>query len=464
MQRASTLDTDSNGFSMTDLAIIVLAAGMGTRMKSDMPKVLHRAAGRSLMGHVLHAAKMLSPQRLVVVHGPGHDSTIKEARSIVPDCFFAEQAERRGTGHAVLMAESALKGFSGTVMVLYGDAPLIQPQSLTELLAKLDRKHALAVLGFEAADPTGYGRLLVKGKAVAAIREHKDATAAQRKIKLCNSGIIAMAAKDLWPTLKKLKPANAQGELYFTDVVEILAKAKKLCAMALCPEEDTAGVNDRAQLAGIEAVLQKRLRAKAMANGATLIDPATVYFSADTMLGRDIIIEPNVFLGTGVTVGDHVTIMANSHIEGASIGAGAKIGPFARLRPGADIGVDAHVGNFVEIKKAKIGAGAKANHLSYIGDAIIGAKSNIGAGTITCNYDGYDKHLTEIGEAVFIGSNSSLVAPVKIGTGANVAAGSVITKDVPEDALAITRPDLDIREGWAKTYRAIKAARKARKK
>jgi bifunctional UDP-N-acetylglucosamine pyrophosphorylase/glucosamine-1-phosphate N-acetyltransferase len=450
---------------MSELAVIVLAAGMGTRMKSAVPKVLHKAAGRSLLAHVLHAARELAPQHVVVVHGPGAegDAVKQEAQRTVPGCLFAVQSVRNGTGHAVLMAEPALKGFSGNILVLYGDAPLVRKATLSGLLAKLDRSHPMAVLGFQAADPTGYGRLVVKGKSVQAIREHKDATASQQKIRLCNSGVLAVAGSQLWPKLHKLKPANAQGELYLTDAVELMARAKLKVALALCPEEEVAGVNDRVQLAHVEGVFQKRLRRKAMLEGATLIAPRTVYLSADTQLGKDVVIEPNVLFGPGVTVGDNVEILANSHIEGATIASGARVGPFARLRPGADIGEKAHVGNFVEVKNAKLGQGAKANHLTYIGDADVGAGSNIGAGTITCNYDGFLKHRTAIGENVFVGSNTALVAPVSIGAGANVAAGSVITSDVPVDALAMSRAQLVLKEGWARRYRAIKSAQKQKK-
>ena len=448
---------------MTELAVIVLAAGMGTRMKSAVPKVLHKAAGRSLVAHVLHAAKEIDASKVVVVHGPGHDAIRKESSRILPECLFAEQTERKGTGHAVMMAEAALKNFEGTILVLYGDVPLIQPDTLQALLTRLDDEHAMAVLGFNAANPFGYGRLLGEGGTITAIREQKDATETERSITLCNSGIIAIAAKHLWPVLKQLTPANSQGEFYLTDVVELMAKAGHSCALATCDEAEVAGVNDRLQLSSIETEFQRRLRRKAMLEGATLLAPETVYFSADTKIGKDVVIEPNVYFGTGVTIGDNVEILASSHIEGATVSHGARIGPFARLRPGAEIGENAHVGNYVEIKKAKLGKGAKANHLTYIGDAIIGAGSNIGAGTITCNYDGYEKHLTDIGENVFVGSNTALVAPVKIGAGANIAAGSVITSDVPADALAMTRSPSTIKEGWAKRYRSMKAALKARK-
>ena len=448
---------------MTELAVVVLAAGMGTRMKSDIPKVLHKAAGRSLLSHVLHAAKAVDAEKVVVVHGPGQDNLKKESSRVLPACLFAEQSERKGTGHAVMMAEAALLGFSGVVLVLYGDVPLVQPATLRRLLAKLDVAHSMAVLGFNASNPFGYGRLASQGTTVTAIREQKDATESERAITLCNSGIIAIPANHLWPILKQLTPANAQGEFYLTDVVALMAKSGHACALALCDEDEVAGVNDRLQLSGIEAEFQRRLRRKAMLDGATLRSPDSVYFCADTQIGRDVIIEPNVVFGPGVTIGDEVEILASSHIEGAVISKGARIGPFARLRPGAEIGENAHVGNYVEIKQAKLGKGAKANHLTYIGDAIIGAGSNIGAGTITCNYDGFEKHLTDIGENVFVGSNTALVAPVKIGSGANIAAGSVITADVPEDALAMSRSPSTVKEGWAKRYRAIKVAQKAKK-
>ena len=323
----------------------------------------------------------------------------------------------------------------------------------------------MAVLGFEAADPHGYGRLLRSApERVSAIREELDATLEEKNVTLCNSGIIAISSAMLWDILPRIGTANAKGEYYLTDLVELAVQSGKLCGLAVCPEAEVAGVNDRVQLAGIEATLQRRYRRQHMLNGATLVAPETVHFSADTQIGRDVVIEPHVVFGPGVSVGDGVNIMAFSHLEGATVASGARIGPYARLRPGAEIGADAHIGNFVEVKKSVIGKGAKANHLSYIGDARIGPRSNIGAGTITCNYDGYDKHLTDIGADVFVGSNTALVAPVKIGDGASIGAGSVITRDVPQDALALTRPNLDIKEGWAARYRGIKKAQKAARK
>ena len=448
---------------MTDIAIIVLAAGKGTRMKSNQPKVLHRAAGRSLLGHVLQAARAIDPQETVVVVGPDMDEVWVEARGVFSGARQAIQADRLGTGHAVSMARQALEGFSGAVVVLYGDVPLISGKSLlrlTEIAGK-----GMAVLGFEADNPQGYGRLIQDGEGqVIKIREELDASPAERAIRLCNSGIIAIDAGLLWSLLPKLNNANAKGEYYLTDLVELATAAGTPCRLALCPESEVAGVNDRTQLAGIESTLQQSYRRQHMLNGATLVAPETVFFSADTVIGQDVVIEPNVVFGPGVVIGNGVEILSFSHIEGATVASGARIGPYARLRPGADIGEDAHIGNFVEVKKSVIGKGAKANHLTYIGDARIGAKSNIGAGTITCNYDGYEKHLTDIGSNVFVGSNTALVAPVKVGDGASIAAGSVVTRNVPADALAIGRVDLDLREGWAKRYREMKAARKAARK
>lgn len=444
--------------------MVVLAAGKGTRMKSGLPKVMHRAAGRSLLAHVLHAAKAVGPARTVVVVGPGMEAVEDEARRVFPQVQGAVQVERLGTAHAVSMAKQALAGFDGLVVILYGDVPLIGADSIRALVDLAERS-SIAVLGFEAANPQGYGRLIRNGQGqVTGIREELDASPEERQITLCNSGILAVSSALLWPLLAKIGNANAKGEYYLTDLVELAAAAGHPCALAVCPEGEVAGVNDRTQLAAIEATLQQAYRRRHMLNGATLTAPETVFFSADTVIGEDVVIEPHVVFGPGVTVEYGAEIRAFSHIEGARVGAGARIGPYARLRPGAEIGAEAHIGNFVEVKKASIGPGAKANHLSYIGDAKVGAKTNIGAGTITCNYDGYEKHLTEIGENVFVGSNTALVAPVKLGDGASVAAGSVITRDVPADALAMTRPELDVRPGWAARYREMKAARKAAKR
>jgi bifunctional UDP-N-acetylglucosamine pyrophosphorylase/glucosamine-1-phosphate N-acetyltransferase len=389
----------------------------------------------------------------------------KEAQTAIPGAKIAIQKVRKGTGHAVSMAEAALKGFEGTVLVLYGDVPLIEADTLKRLAGAVSDEAPIAVLGFRPAVPTGYGRLIQDGAGrLTAIVEELDATPEQRRINLCNSGLIAARSGHLWQFLPKLEPKNVKGELYLTDVVELTAKSGRAVAMTECAATEVMGVNDRVQLAEVEAELQSGYRRRAMLGGTTLTAPETVFFSADTKIGRDVTIEPHVVFGPGVTIGDRVEILAFSHIDGANIEAGARIGPFARLRPGAEIGADAHIGNYVEVKNARIAAGAKVNHLSYVGDASVGAKTNIGAGTITCNYDGFEKHRTEIGAEVFVGSNTALVAPVKVGDGANIAAGSVITKDVPGDALAITRAPLELREGWAAKYRHIKAAKKAAKK
>jgi bifunctional UDP-N-acetylglucosamine pyrophosphorylase / glucosamine-1-phosphate N-acetyltransferase len=350
---------------MTDIALIVLAAGKGTRMKSALPKVMHRAAGRTLLGHVLAAAAGLSPKRAVVVVGPDMDAVGLEAQRYFPGCNVVVQRERQGTAHAVSMAKAGLEGFSGTILVLYADVPLIQTVSLSALAGKLDKKTSVAVLGFEAADPYGYGRLLkARNGSIRAIREELDASSQERKIKLCNSGILSVNSRTLWKLLPQIKNKNAKREYYLTDLVEMAAKAGLQVGLATCPETEVAGVNDRVQLATIEAELQAQYRRNAMLGGATLVAPDTVYFSADTKTGMDVVIEPNVFFGPGVSVGDNVHILANSHLEGATISSGARIGPFARLRPGAEIGEDAHIGNFVEVKKAVIGRGAKANHLT----------------------------------------------------------------------------------------------------
>jgi bifunctional UDP-N-acetylglucosamine pyrophosphorylase / glucosamine-1-phosphate N-acetyltransferase len=449
---------------MSELAIVVLAAGKGTRMKSELPKVLHRAAGRSLLAHVLHAARDLAPARTVVVSGPGMDNVAAETKTVFPQAQFAVQVERLGTGHAVSMARAALADFHGSVLILYGDVPLITGATLSALTSRVTASTPMAVLGFEAANPHGYGRLIRNAKGdVTAIREELDASPEERRITLCNSGIMSMSSGLLWELLPKIGNSNSKGEYYLTDLVELAAASGHACALASCAESEVAGVNDRVQLAGIESTLQAAYRLKHQLGGATLVSPETVFFSADTMIGRDVVIEPHVVFGPGVCVGDNAEILAFSHFVGAKIGNGARVGPFARLRVGADIGDDAHIGNFVEVKKSVIGKGAKANHLTYIGDARVGAKTNVGAGTITCNYDGYEKYLTDIGENVFVGSNTALIAPVKIGNGANIAAGTIVSKDIPDNALAISRPELNVRPGWATRYREMKAARKAAK-
>ena len=449
---------------MGGIGLVVLAAGMGTRMKSSVPKVLHKIANRSLLGHVLQTGIALSPERVAVIVGPEMPEVINEARRFIPDCAIAEQRERKGTAHAVSMAADAFKSFSGTVVVLYGDCPLVQSTSLDSLIRQVREGVDAVVLTFRAANPKGYGRIITDGKGgVSAIREELDASPEERGIDICNSGIIAADASTLWRNLGSIRNDNAKGEFYLTDIVETIVASGGRVGAALCDEAEVAGVNDRLQLSQLEGRYQHHRREAAMLEGATLLDPASVYFSADTKIGRDVVIEPHVYFGPGVEVKDGAFIGAFSHFEGARVGADSRIGPFARLRPGAELGATSHIGNFVEIKNAKVGEGAKINHLSYVGDADVGAKSNIGAGTITCNYDGYEKHRTVIGEKVFVGSNTALVAPVSVGNGANIAAGSVITRNIPADALAIARGEQVTREGWAKRYRDMKQARKAAK-
>lgn len=444
------------------LLIVILAAGQGTRMKSALPKVLHQIGGRSMLGHVLAVSQELAADGTAVVVGPGMDAVRAEAVAQLPGVRVFEQAEQKGTADALLAARDALAQHSGDVLVLYADTPLIMPATLRRLLERLDEGAQVAVLGFEAADATGYGRLLTDGDWLTAIREEKDASDAERAIRFCNSGVMAFRLENLISVLDRIGNANAKGEYYLTDAVEIARKDGARAAAVACTESEVMGVNARDQLAAAEAVFQSRARAAAMREGATLIAPETVWFSYDTRIGRDVIIEPNVFFAPGVTVEDGAEIKANCHFERAIIRRGARVGPFARLRPGADLGERVHVGNFVEVKNSVLGAGAKANHLSYVGDGTVGAGANIGAGTIFCNYDGFLKHRTEIGEGAFIGSNTSLVAPVSIGTGAYVGSGSVITKNVEADALALERSSQESRPGWAAKFRAMMAKRKAK--
>jgi bifunctional UDP-N-acetylglucosamine pyrophosphorylase/glucosamine-1-phosphate N-acetyltransferase len=445
---------------MTAIACIVLAAGMGTRMKSNLPKVLHKAGGRSLLGHALSTVAELAPQGVNVVVGPDMDIVSAEAKASAPDCRVFEQTKRNGTAHAVSVAMPGLDGFSGQVLILYGDVPLIESETLRELC--IAAGDTMAVLGFNAADPHGYGRLISDGDRLLAIREHLDASEQERGISICNSGIICIDNTLLQAWLPQIGNDNAKGEYYLTDLVEICNARSRTCRYTLCDEDQVRGVNDRAQLAEIEAILQTRYRTRAMRNGATLVAPQTVFLSPDTKIGRDVVIEPNVVIGPGVEIADGAHILSFCHLEGAKIAGGCSIGPYARLRPGADVQTGAKVGNFVEIKKASIEPGAKVNHLTYIGDARVGEGANIGAGTITCNYDGFFKHFTDIGAGAFIGSNSSLVAPVKIGDGALVGSGSVITRDVEHDALVLARGRQEQRTGWAKKFREAMLAKKSK--
>ena len=432
---------------------IVLAAGEGTRMRSSRPKVLHEIAGRTLLGHVLSALDGAGSSEIAVVIGPDADAVAAEARSFVADAHIYVQTERLGTAHAVLAAKAAMSSGTDDVLVVFGDTPLIRPQTLATLRRALTDGAAVAVLGFRPADPTGYGRLVTQGDALTAIVEHADASAAERAITLCNGGLMAFAGEHALAILERIGNDNRKGEFYLTDAVAI-ARAMKLKTVALeVTEDEVSGINTKAQLAAAEAAMQQRLRQAALDAGATLVAPETVFLAADTKLGRDVTVEPYVVFGPGVTVEDGATIRSFSHLDGAHVGKGAIVGPFARLRPGARLGEEVHIGNFVEVKEATIEAGAKANHLSYIGDARVGAGANVGAGTITCNYDGAAKHRTDIGKGAFIGSNSALVAPVTIGDGAYVGSGSVISRDVPADALAIGRGRQVVKEGWAKRLR-----------
>jgi bifunctional UDP-N-acetylglucosamine pyrophosphorylase/glucosamine-1-phosphate N-acetyltransferase len=426
-------------------------------MKSARPKVLHAIAGRPLLAHAAAAALEAGASRLAVVIGPGMEEARAALAPLMPDAEFFVQSERLGTAHAVLAGRAALAEWDGDVLILYGDTPLLRAETLLALRRRLGEGADIAVLGFKAADPTGYGRLLLDDDgALLAIREEKDASQAERALRLCNSGVMAFRAGLIPPLLERIGNANAKGEYYLTDAVAIARGDGLQVAAVICEEAEVGGVNDRVQLAQAEALMQARLREAAMRGGATLIAPATVTLSYDTQLGTDVLVEPNVFFGPGVTVDRGAEIKANSYLERSHIGGGAIVGPFARLRPDADIGPGAKIGNFVEIKKAVIEAGAKVNHLSYVGDARVGSGANLGAGTIICNYDGFNKHFTEIGQGVFIGSNCALVSPVKIGAGAVVGAGSVITSDVAPDSLAVVRGEATRIPGWAARNRAKK--------
>ena len=446
---------------MKPLAVVILAAGQGTRMRSDLHKVLHPLAGRPMLMHLLDTVDGLDAERRVVVIGKGREQL--ESMLADHDLTFAVQQEQRGTGHAVSQAAEALAGFDGTVLVLYGDTPCIEGSTLDTMRMRLEAEDrpGVVVLASSPADPAAYGRVILgDGDTIAKMVEYKDASPEERDVWLCNSGMMAVAGPDLFRWLGRVGNDNAAGEYYLPDIV-MVAKAEGRHSVAVeCDAWQTAGVNSRSELALVEREWQQRRRQRAMAEGATLLDPDTVWFSADTVLGRDVLVEPSVFFGLGVKVADGAIIRAFSHLEGASVGAGAEVGPYARLRPGAELGERSKVGNFVEVKKARLGARAKANHLSYIGDADVGAGANIGAGTITCNYDGFFKYPTRIGEGAFIGSNSSLVAPVSIGRGAIVGAGSVVTRDVDGDALGVTRAEQKQLSGWAARFRERQSAKR----
>ncbi|MDQ3246563.1 MAG: bifunctional UDP-N-acetylglucosamine diphosphorylase/glucosamine-1-phosphate N-acetyltransferase GlmU [Pseudomonadota bacterium] len=448
--------------SRSDLAVIILAAGEGTRMRSATHKVLHPIAGRPMLLHLLDTAAALGASRQVVVLGKGRDQVAQAIEGL--DVQVAIQAEQKGTGHAVQQAGNALSGYSGPVLILYGDTPFVSRETLAIMLDRLLAGDApgVVVLASRQTDPAAYGRVILgDGDRIAKMVEYKDASNEERAVDLCNSGMMAVRADDLFRWLEQVGNANVAGEYYLPDIVGIAAAEGRAAVAVEGDALETAGINSRSELAQVELQWQRRRRLLAMQEGATLIDPDSVWFAFDTQVGRDVLIEPNVVFGPGVEVADGAMIRAFSHIEGATIGAGAEVGPFARLRTGSRLGEKSKVGNFVELKKTTLGAGAKANHLSYVGDSDIGEKANIGAGTITCNYDGFGKHRTIVGAGAFIGSNSALVAPVVIGDGAIVGAGSVITRDVEADSLALERSEQRGIAGWARRFREMKKRRSA---
>lgn len=446
-----------------EFAAVVLAAGKGTRMKSELHKVLHPIAGRSMLDHLLASVDELGPSRTVLVVGHGREQLEK---AVVGRAMIAVQEPQLGTGHAVQQAEEALAGFGGDVLVLYGDVPFVTASTMRRMLDRLHEADAppAVVLAFRASEPGAYGRVVSEdGRTVAKMVEFKDASEAERAIDLCNSGMMAARASDLFALLSRVGNDNAAGEYYLPDIVMEARQDGRASAYVETGEEEVRGINSRGELAAAEAQWQAFRREEVMAEGASLRAPDTVFFSHDTVLGRDVTIGPNVVFGPGVTVADGATVHAFSHLEGARVGPGCEVGPFARLRPGTVLAAKAKVGNFVEIKKAVLGEGAKANHLSYLGDATVGAGANIGAGTITCNYDGYFKHETVIGERAFIGSNSALVAPVTIGADAIVAAGSTVSRDVASGELRMVRAEQLVKPGWADRFHDAMRKKKAEK-
>jgi bifunctional UDP-N-acetylglucosamine pyrophosphorylase / glucosamine-1-phosphate N-acetyltransferase len=446
------------------LTAIVLAAGKGTRMRSDLPKVLHKVAGRTMLGHVLAAVRAAGATRIGVVAEPGREDVAAEIERQAPGAGVFAQAERLGTAHAVLAARPLLAGSGDDVIVAFGDTPLVTPETFARLRAPLSAGAAVAVLAFETEDPTGYGRVLTEGDRVLAIREEKDASPAERAVRLCNAGLMALSGEHALALLERIGNDNAAGEYYLPDAVALAVAEGLSVAVVPVDEAEAQGVNDRVQLAAAEAVVQGRLRRAALLGGATLVAPETVFLSHDTVLGRDVTVEPHVVFGPGVAIADGCTVRAFAHLTEVRLEPRVKIGPFVRMRGGAVLETGAEIGNFVELKNARMGAGAKAAHLTYLGDAEIGAKANVGAGTITCNYDGVFKHRTTIGAGAFIGSNSALVAPVAIGDGATVAAGSVITADVPDGALAVARGRQAVKPGLAVRMREQLLALKERRK
>src|SRR5690348_16968399 len=435
-------------------AVVILAAGQGTRMRSDTHKVLHPIANRPMLLHLLDRVDALGADKKVVVVGKGRDQVERAMEG--RDVIIAHQAEQLGTGHAVQQAADALGDYDGPIVILYGDTPFVETDTLRRMLDRLnsDGGPGVVVLASSPADPLKYGRIILgEGDHIAKMVEYKDATEEERAVRLCNSGMMALHARDLFRWLEQVGNDNAAGEYYLPDIVNIAAAEGRNAVVIEGDPYETAGVNSRAEVAYLELEWQRRRREQVLEEGATLIDPESVWFAYDTRLARDVTVEPHVVFGPGVEVAEGAVIKAFSHIEGAVIGAKGSIGPFARIRPGTKLGDRTRVGNFVELKQAAVGEGAKVNHLSYVGDADVGAGSNIGAGTITCNYDGFGKYRTVIGEGAFIGSNTALVAPVKVGAGAIVGAGSVITSDVEPDSLAVERAEQKGIAGWARRFR-----------
>lgn len=442
-------------------AVVILAAGKGTRMQSDLPKVLHEIAGAPMLVHAMKSAQTLDPDRMIVVAGHGAELVEAAAKDYNPEVEVVLQSEQLGTAHAVDQAKALLSSYEGDILVLYGDTPFISPKTMEDI-AQARETADLVVLGFEAVDPGRYGRLVTQGDALVKIVEFKDASEEERAITLCNSGVMSANAAALFEMISQIENKNASGEYYLTDCVEIAVSSGKSATVVRCLEEETLGVNSRPQLAEAEALFQSKARAELIENGVTLLAPETVFLSYDTYIGRDAVIEQNVVFATEVTVESGATIRAFSHLEGCHVSRGAIVGPYARLRPGAELSEDVRIGNFVEVKNATLGEGSKVNHLSYIGDAEIGKKTNIGAGTITCNYDGVMKHKTVIGDNAFIGSNTMLVAPVKVGNDAITGSGSVITKNIPEGDLALSRAPQDNKPGMARKLVEMLKKKKAK--
>ena len=443
-------------------ALVILAAGKGKRMNSDIPKVLHPIAQVPMLVHAMRAGAVLSPERTVIVTGHGTEAVSEAARAEDGNVQIVIQDEQFGTAHAVAQARAALKGFEGDAVVLYGDTPFLRPDTLKRMIAAR-AENDLVILGFDASDPARYGRLVMNDKTLERIVEFRDASDQERAITFCNSGLMACNAQTLFSLIDAVGSENVSGEFYLTDVVKIARDRDLRVTAVACDEAQTLGVNSRTDLAAADSIFQKQARADLLDLGVTLMAPETVYLAADTIIGRDTVIEPNVVFGPGVTVESGATIRAFSHLEGCHVSRGATVGPYARLRPGTELAENTRIGNFVEIKNAEIAEGAKINHLSYIGDASVGSDTNIGAGTITCNYDGVMKHKTTIGENVFIGSNTMLVAPLSLGDGAMTATGTVVTRDVDPDALAVARTKQENKPGYARKLIDTLKAKKARR-